>query len=50
MQLRQQPLGPRDAASPCLTSQIGHVQQMLQHAAVSDSKHVDGLGFIRPSI
>ena len=34
--LRQPPLGPRDAAS-----QIALVQQMLPHAAVSDTKHVD---------
>ena len=36
MRPRQSPLGPRDAAS-----QIAHVQQMLPHAAVSDTKHVD---------
>ena len=36
MRLRQPPLGPHDAAS-----QIAHVQQMLPHAAVLDTKHVD---------
>src|SRR6202035_129579 len=40
MRLRQQPLGPRDAAS-----QIARVQlcgfQMLRHTAVSDTRHVD---------
>src|ERR1700688_3256900 len=40
MRLRQQPLGPRDAAS-----QIARVQlcsfQMLPHTAVSDTRHVD---------
>src|SRR5216683_3479244 len=36
MRLRRQPLGPRYAAS-----QIARVQQMLPHAAVSDTKHVD---------
>ncbi|WP_210419197.1 hypothetical protein, partial [Bradyrhizobium sp. NAS80.1] len=33
---RQQPQRPRDVAS-----QIAHVQQMLPHAAVSDTKPVD---------
>src|SRR3984893_3750199 len=40
MRLRQQPLGPRDAASQIARGQLCSFQ-MLPHTAVSDTRHVD---------